>query len=145
QPYMCISKGADYFYISENLRVIDRKNINVDKCIEVLGVDIGDISQGEYVKPTEENNLELVLESYSTIINSSLKDITKIDMTDIMNVNIYCGNRILIKVGAITNLQYKLDTASQIIMDKIAEGQYGVLDVQITGKAFFKETGKDFS
>ncbi|MEG0895624.1 MAG: FtsQ-type POTRA domain-containing protein, partial [Oscillospiraceae bacterium] len=26
QPYMCISKGADYFYISENLRVIDRKN-----------------------------------------------------------------------------------------------------------------------
>lgn len=135
-----IKYGGMHYYFSGMNRLIAITEDNTKPDVVVFrGIEMNKMELGDYIKATPENNLDMCMEILTAIVDSSLTDISYVDMRDIVNVSIFYKNEIQIKVGNITELPYKLESSYRVISQKITQGEIGVLDVQSERKAYFRQ------
>lgn len=141
KPTIAIKQDRVYYFFSETMRLMKIEKTNIYPEITCyVGVKIPkDIEPGSYLKSSEAEGLEFCLDIHQMLKEKKMKDITYVDMKSDINVSLYYKEQIQIKVGTVTNLSYKLDSANRVIEQKITDGQIGCLDVQVERKAYFRQ------
>ncbi len=115
-PAANIECGGKYFVISKQRKIIE-ENLSAPK--ENLPVIYGyDTASPEINKPANSNDSEkgqIVDEILNIIENLQFEKIDKIDITDRLAIMLIYDNRISIKLGSRTDLEYKTNFAKTII------------------------------
>lgn len=136
-----VNYGRLYYYFSESGRMIETSKTNTHENVTTFwGVDLNKIKQGEYLKVTDNNELETAQMLLEKFVEFELENVVGVDLRDMANVKLYYGNSFEIKLGNISNLEYKLKVAKELIQSKLNDGEVGILDVQVDGKAYFRAT-----
>lgn len=138
-PVTGIRYGGMHYYFSKNDRLIAIDEQEKYQNIPIVwGIDLNKMKLGEYLIASEENEYETFLILSEQIKKSEIGGINAVDIRDPANVKLYYENRIEIQLGSIQELDYKLKIAKEILKTKIEAEETGILDVQISGKAYFR-------
>lgn len=133
--------GRLYYFFSESGRLIEISKTNTHTDVTTFwGVDLNKIKLGEYLKITETNEYETALMLIEKLNELEFENIIGADLRDLSNIKLYYGESFEIKLGNISDLDYKLKVSKELIETKLNEGEVGILDVQISGKAYFRAT-----
>lgn len=141
KPTIAVKFERQYYFFSEAMRLMKIEKTNVYPDITCyVGVKMPEgIAPGAYLKQADAEGLELCMDIRELILQKNFNNITYVDITSDINVSLFYKEQIQIKVGTITDLSYKLDSASRVITQKLTEEQVGVLDVQLERKAYFRQ------
>lgn len=141
KPKTALKYKSNYYYLSAADRLIEKSDFNSHPELTLInGVDLENITVGDYFKMTDKNNYDLCKEVMTAIKESGLTNVNFINISDLANVRVYYKNLIEIKLGNANNLDYKFKVAKEIINSKLEKDDQGVLDVQISGKSFFRQS-----
>lgn len=154
---MAIEKDGEYIFINENGKVLEQSSILSEVVSLVEGVEINSAevgttisfldktTQNESGEKTVINNGDKVLEnltaSFAATQANITGQITKINLTDMSNVNIVFDGRILLKCGDATKINDTLKFASAIIkkLNEENPNYLGTINLTIEKKASFSE------
>ncbi|MBP0979497.1 MAG: FtsQ-type POTRA domain-containing protein [Oscillospiraceae bacterium] len=141
--YFIKIKDTDrYFILSKNMKILEEKilknkNQKIDNLIQILGIDILDNSVGDFILKDDEIFWGL-MESVET---NKFKDITKIDITNKSSIKIIYQDRIVILLGKINQIDYKIRFINKIIERNLDKNEKGIIDatsIQKNSKVYFK-------
>lgn len=139
KPTTGVNYEGKYYYFSKNGRLIEISETNTHSDIIVFwGVDLEKIKLGEYLKPNEKNEYEIALKIRKSIKEASFEKIEAVDLRNPAYIKLYYGTQIEVVLGNLNDIDYKLKMAKKVIDTEITYGETGILDVQISGKAFFR-------
>ncbi len=129
EGYFLISKGRKILDITENAR---SNMITIDGCEPVESLSVGDIFESG-----DENKTKIIsqLIEYNSI--SADGKITEYNISDRLNITCLYENRICIELGLISELDYKIRFANEIIVTKIGKDTEGTLKILSDGEASF--------
>lgn len=128
-----------YYFFSSKGRLIEISKTNTHTDIATFwGVDLNKMKKGEYLKPTEKNELETAMLLKKAIDGSGIEKIQAVDLRDVANIKLYHGTKIEIILGNLNDIDYKLKMAKKVIDTQITYGETVILDVQISGKAYLR-------
>lgn len=100
--------------------------------------DFVEMKLGDYLVENDENGLAMCLRIRDALKKTKIPSITSVDMRDPVSVDFFFEDRIMIKVGTVTDLEAKLSSAYRVIENELIDNEEGVLDVQIAKKAYFR-------
>ncbi len=129
-----VSFQDKYFIIDRNGIVLEeRMDISGMKLTRLEGFNLDGAQTGKTVPSASSRKLEniaLITELIS--LNTSGINITAVDLTDDLNVKIYC-NDLYVKVGG-TSIKERLNQAFNIIIENNLKNKKGYIDVSSDGK-----------
>lgn len=122
--------ALDKFFIIDKNGVVleERKDILGMILTKLEGFNLDNAEVGKVIASDSSRKIEnigLITELIS--INSSGINITSVDLTDDLNIKIYCGD-MLVKVGG-SSLKERLNLALNIMIDNNLKGKKGYIDV----------------
>lgn len=128
-----IEDNKKYIIIDKNGIVLEvRDNIDNMKLTRLEGLDVGNIKLGEELSSANKRQIDNITNITELInVNSSGIEITKVNLSDSENVQIYCGN-LLLKLGP-SDLKDKLNLALNIIVSGNLKNAKGYIDVSVDG------------
>ncbi len=130
--YLIVDKedsGADitkYDIYSQSLKHLTSQAV---KPAELFGIK-ADIEDEEII--------ELAIDIRKTIENSGYDKMKEIYIESVANVQIVYDNRIIIQLGTMLDLDYKLELANHVITNELLQDDTGVLDCSKAGEAIYK-------
>lgn len=95
---------------------------------------------GKYVSVTEKDDLELARIVYNAADDAEIDSITSIDITNPDYIKLIVEERLSILAGGKEDIGRKLALAAKVIEreNELSPTQYGIIDLTIDGKAFFR-------
>ena len=142
--------NSKYFLISLNGSVLEISSKEFDNFPKVKGLSLNNINDlnnlehidKKFVISYKNEQEKQVLEEIKNSSRDIFKDKIKvIDIENKDNINLNYENKIKIIIGDIKNINYKMQTAKEIISTKLCEEDKGTLDVslaEVEGKSYFK-------
>ena len=138
RPVVCYRYGGRFYYFSQNNRCIEITNEPIYNVPIVVGTNLNEIKLGEYLIEYEKiDEVELILQE---IDNIDIKYVSIIDVKDISHISLYYEDRLRIDIGTISDFNYKLKFSKKVILEELGEDEMGILDVQIKGDGYFRNT-----
>ncbi len=136
-----IEYNGGYVYISQYGKLLDNRTEQESNSILLVG---GEISDNEgYLKFNDEYQQQ-AYEEINTCLNErgdEISKITRIDISDVYNIKLLYDGRVLMNLGGISDLRYKLNFGLQIAMGSgISDTEYGTLDLTLSkenNRAYF--------
>lgn len=127
-PQYVLYSNNEYLILSERDKLIEKCSELPPELINIVGVKF---SVSEIGKIIYENEItkDIFLNIANTFKNNGLNNIKEIDVSDIDNIIINYDNRLKIKIGKNEDIDYKILTAKEIIMNKIGSSEKGTLDL----------------
>lgn len=138
QPHIAINYGRQPRYINEDGKYFETSKTDIYDVIKYYGVDMQYVDLGQKIDIEQENNYDIAVDINNTIEELGITGITVVDLRDIASIKLYYGEQIEIKIGSIADIEYKLMTFQKILESKLDFDEKGILDVQVTGRAYFK-------
>lgn len=139
KPTIGVNYDQKYYYFSKKGRLIEISETNAHSDIIVFwGVDLEKIKLGEYLKPNDKNEYEIAIKIKDSLKEASLEKIEACDLRNPAYIKLYYASQIEVVLGNLNDIDYKLKMAKKVIDTEITYGETGVLDVQISGKAYFR-------
>lgn len=135
-----LDHGGKYILLDENMKVLEVGVSSVPKgALNIAGLDPIGVSAGYKIEVQNNSGIELLEKAVNLINNSGIKDITKINLSDVNNIELWYQNRLQLIMGNIDNLEYNLNFAKESIKreDAINPKQSGSFDLTAHGKAVF--------
>ncbi len=136
-----IEYNGGYVYVSQYGKLLDNKTDKDENSILLVGGEITD-NEG-YLKFNDEYQ-QSAYEEINTCLNErgdEISKVTRIDISDVYNIKLLYDGRILMNLGGISDLRYKLNFGLQIAMGSgISESEYGTLDLSLSkenNRAYF--------
>lgn len=131
-------KSNKFIIIDKNGVVLEERNsINNMKLVRLEGFDTSKTKVGTMIPYDDSRKLVYISQITDLILNnSSCKNITKVDITDALNLMVYYNN-MCIKLGNGEDLSVKLNKAINIINDKNLASSKGYVDVGFNGNPVF--------
>lgn len=127
-------KDDNFQYIlDKNLTIIDKvQSVDSSGYAELVGISMSNKEPGNVV--SDELLVKRAAENFYTIVkdNTSDKKVTKIDITNPIDIRVYIGN-VQIKVGDYDNIKDKMNKAINILSDKEINMVKGYIDVSYDG------------
>ena len=135
--YYYKDKGK-YLVVGIDGILIEKKdNINNMKLVSLMGFDFAASNVGEKLKSNEDRRYDAINQIGELIFsNNSKHAITKVDVSDVLNINIYFDN-ICVKIGTIENVKNKLNMAINILSQNALKGSKGYIDVSFGASPVF--------
>ncbi len=138
--YNLISQDNNkYYLISKNSKILETREENIPELVTLTGIkffvsDLGDIVY-------EDSNIKNIIKKICDLCeNKNLNLIKSIDFSDKFNIIINYDDRINILFGDSQDIEYKILTISEIILNRINNSEKGTLDVRElknTSKSYF--------
>lgn len=128
EPKFCILYGEKYLLISQESKVLEERDDIPSELPLIIGLNFSVSENKKLVY--EQGELKNTLTSiFSSFEDNKLFAITSIDFSEIENISVNYDNRIKILLGNNNDIDYKLLTAHEIILNKIKNDESGVLDL----------------
>ena len=129
EPQFTVFNGEEYFVISRNDKILERKSEIVPELTNLVGLNFSVLENRKisYEKPELKILAQNILDSFK---NVGLPNIQSVNLTDVNNIVLEYDNRIKILLGGEENLEYKSLTAHEIIVNKIKANERGTLDLR---------------
>lgn len=130
---------AGYTVLSAGGRIL-AQNVpqeQADSGIIVKGIDGSGMKLGNYIDKEADEKFKLLEEIDAAIKTADLTDITYIDLANSVELAVCYQNRLIIELGSVSELNYKLNFARNIIETKLEESDSGVIDATKEGKIHF--------
>lgn len=133
KPNLVLVSEDKYFLISERNKFLENCSDSISELVSIIGLKFSVSDDGNVIY--EEPHLKEKID----LINSSFKEkelilIKSIDVSDPDNIVVNYDNRISIYFGSEEDTEYKILTASEIIQNKLASSEKGILDVKTVKK-----------
>lgn len=93
------------------------------------GVNLVSPENGKTAVFENENILDVLKQIASGLDKHGISDITKIDLSDTMDIRIIYQNRILMLIGSTSELEYKMSYAKTMLTKQLSSTQQGKLDL----------------
>ncbi len=138
-PTYHFADAVGYTVLSDGGRVLS-KNIPltaVNGGILLKGLEEQDLPLGSYISWSEDETFALVEQLDQAIAASGVTDITYLDISSPVNLIACYQDRIQILLGSPSELNYKLNFAKNILDNKLAESDDGVIDASKAGEVHF--------
>ena len=129
EPQFTVFNGEEYFVISRNDKILERKSEIVPELTNLVGLNFSVLENRKisYEKPELKILAQNILDSFK---NVGLPNVESVNLTDVNNIVLEYDNRIKILLGGEENLEYKSLTAHEIIVNKIKANERGTLDLR---------------
>lgn len=141
-----IAYNGGYVYISQYGKLLDNRTEKEANSILLVGGEITD--NDGYLKFNDEYQQQ-AYEEINTCLNErgdEISKITRIDISDVYNIKLLYDGRVLMNIGGISDLRYKLNFGLQIVMGSgISDTEYGTLDLTLSkenNRAYFNPTSQ---
>ncbi len=138
-PTYYFADAVGYTVLSDGGRVLS-KNIPltaVSGGILLKGLEEQDLPLGSYISWSQDETFALVEQLDQAIAASGIADITYLDISSSVNLTAGYQDRIQILLGSPSELSYKLNFAKNILENKVAESDNGVIDASKPGEVHF--------
>lgn len=142
-PAMNIQDGNDYILVSEGLKRLSDTKEPQENLLAVIGFE-PKIVEGDTKLISEDEQKAKILDTiYNQLKDLDIVDkIVSIDITDKYDIIINYSDRIYIKLGAYSDLEYKIRYANTVITQNISEQKRGYLIFVNSNSASFVEKDK---
>lgn len=136
-PQWIVLDDGKYYMISSGGRVIQMVHQiqDLSELVVVTGITMQDISLGTFLTGHD------VYESVNQILQMALavgeQDVVGIAFSP-SDIQLNLEDRILLKLGNMDELEYKMTLSRQLRESEIKEYEYGILDVSVPGKGLFE-------
>lgn len=136
-----LEQGEKYILLDEYMKILEVGADSAPKgVLNIAGLDPTGVSVGYKIEVQNNSGIELLEKIVNLIKDSGMKDITKINISDINNIELWYQNRLQLIMGGIDDLEYNLSFAKETISreDAVNPHQSGSFDFAERGKANFK-------
>ena len=118
-----------YYLISKNSKILEEREEPITEYITIIGVNfsISDLGDMIYEDPDIKN---IIHEISDACESKNLNLIKSIDISDKNNIILNYDNRINILFGDYKDIEYKILTVSEIILNRINNTETGTLDTR---------------
>ena len=134
-----VSGESGYTVISKGGRILDQ-NISkesVESGTEVIGLSVDGMKMGSYFDREKDEAFDLLKRDDDAVATAGLSEITKIDIENPVEMSLTYRDKLLIRLGSITELSYKLNFVKNIIETKLEQDEMGVIDATKAGTIHF--------
>ncbi len=128
-----IASGNGYVITDENSKVLKVGVTEVDPTMIMLaGGEVKNAKIGKTLEFKDSSSQELILTLMKAMQKNKIDNITKIDVSDKLNIKMTYQNRIEVLVGSSSELDKKMKFASEVIKreNERSSTQKGVIDLQ---------------
>lgn len=123
QPALSFAVGSSFYIISERGRLLEIGQISAD-CPVVKGfVSVAGIQIGEQLEDDEEGRIGIALRMIKYMREYGLNRYCEIDLSDTLNIILTYDGRVVMELGASTQLEDKFYHASLLVKDEIAANE----------------------
>lgn len=128
EPKFYVSFKEKYLLISQESKVLEERDDIPSELPLIIGLNFSISNDKKLIYESEElkNTLTSV---FSAFEDNKLFSITNIDFSEAENISVNYDDRIKILLGSNNDINYKLLTAHEIILNKIKNDESGVLDL----------------
>jgi len=118
-PTANIENNAQYFVISKNGKIIEDKLATPKENLVIIkGFELTDSTLNTIITSKDNKKEEIIKEIFDALQDLKFDGITKIDVTDRLNIILSYNNKIDIEMGSTLDLAYKIKFVKVIIDDK---------------------------
>ncbi len=126
------------YVLSETLKVL-RVAQDGEMFAGIVGLEPQTPVVGENISSTDENRqhmLELLIQELKEV--KILEQITEINVTDTLNLEVVYDGRIDIFFGSDLSMEYKMQMVAKVLNENIQSNESGSIDASVSGRAVFK-------
>ena len=128
-PDFFIENNGEYFLISKNSKVLEISNEKFNELIQIKGLELYDLNKNNIIMYKNGQDKSTFKELYHAVQNIFNNQINSIDMSDTNNIILEYNEKINIIIGDISDINYKLSTAKEILENKVDKKISGNVDV----------------
>lgn len=153
QPAIAVENGNQYVYLSRAMRVLEVSTQEPDSNVLLIrGIELKNVSPGQTIQldagpnaseeeleeiRTEEMQMEAMGIYMKYGNGEDALPIDLIDVSDVYNMQLIYDNRLIISIGALSDLEYKLKLIAKVIQDDLAADDMGRIRMSGEGRVSF--------
>ncbi|MEG1152783.1 MAG: FtsQ-type POTRA domain-containing protein [Oscillospiraceae bacterium] len=126
-------EGTQMAMVKDDANSDDENQLNGEKSNELIKKNTGQAMPGEYLSKENNETLAMLTSLLEAFELTNFSGVTKIDISDRLNMKIVYQDRLLIHLGNIDNLEYKLNFIKKIKEFEEESNFEGVVDATIPG------------
>lgn len=139
KPVMSFLSGGSYYLVSAAGRILDSGMAEpAENTFVVNGVDLSGYRNGQFIATDSGQEMETLQTINLVCSEMAFEGISRVDINSVVDIRLYIGDRIRIDVGSITDLDYKLTFAKEVMDERLEPTDKGVIDVKQSGTAYFR-------
>ena len=137
-----IEENGSFSLVSVEGKLLENVKTRPEGYAEIIGVSAENVKLSQTIKD-ETGSLKSVEKIYSAFNNQSQNNITKIDVSDSLNMSFVYRNRITVELGSTAELDEKLNFVSKILKDttKIGEDDVGTVYASNARRISYRRSG----
>ncbi|MDR0914692.1 MAG: FtsQ-type POTRA domain-containing protein [Oscillospiraceae bacterium] len=150
--YQIDTSAGEFLLISEQGRILESQTERNESLPLVLGANLKTTQAGKTAEYDDSNVNKILQQVQATLAENKFEDIRSIDVSNTSAIKLDYDDRILIDLGNITQLDYKIRTAQRIIFDKLDPENTGIIKGELdvsssyeTKKSYFNEETIDLA
>ncbi len=143
KPSSVVENGGKYIVLSESGKIIEINNKNkYDDIPAILGADLKNVKLASKIQYKDANLKKYLDRIIDAIGKYKIHDIKTIDISNTASIKLIKGTGFEIIIGSFEEIEYKLETASNILSKNVRDNENGTLDVSLAspdgGKSYLK-------
>ena len=142
-PAMNIQDNNDYIVVSEGLKILSTDSNAREDLLNIIGFEPKVIENDTKLQSEDEQKAKILNTIYNEMKQLDMLDkVVSVDISDKYDILINYSDRIYIKLGAYSDLEYKIRYANTVITQNILEQKSGYLIFVNSNSASFVEKDK---
>ena len=127
-------EGNKYAIISDSTKVLDIVDTPPEGFAIIKGTNIKDVKLSQHLLLDNDYIKNEFLNITSALRKYDIDNVTEIDLSNCLNISLIYDGRIKIVLGRNDDIDYKVQTANEIIKNKLNSTERGVLDLSVTSE-----------
>lgn len=143
--YFAVESGT-FILLDKNFKVLTVTPDLPENCAKLVGLSVSKALAGDEISFTDNTFKDRINTLVSACEQAGLDHITKINLSNIANVQMVFNNRITVTVGTVTKLDDKLATAKKTIEAELANDPLAriLVDVTDASRAYVRDDNSPF-
>ncbi len=140
REFRVFKSDLKYVIVNSYGKVLEISDKYDGNLLLIEGLECNNLEVGSQLGFSNENSKRQVENIIEIMENNGLSKITYINFKNLANILVKYDNRIKMKLGLYDHVDYKIRTASEIILNNIGENEKGELDLSLLvkdGKSYF--------
>ena len=133
-------RGTGYYYLVSKAGRILESGLSepAENTFVVTGIDLAGYRDGEFISAAKTPAIETLQTINAVCEEVGFPALSRVDLNSVVDIRLYVEDRIRVDVGSITDLDYKLGFAFEIIDGRLTDFDRGVIDVKTSGTAYYR-------
>lgn len=131
-----VESGGSYYLISEGGRVLEAGLASPPAdVITFYGFEPNPAQPGDTLTSVQTLKQDLITAMVASLAKAGIADVNSVDVTDRLNIKLSYQGRIIVELGAPSDLDYKLTFTKELLLNQIADYERGTIDFHSSGSS----------